>query len=120
MKIYFILFFDKDRKLLGIGLNGSTKWRLKKLSTTIYRPSNCAELLHFTIRRTTLCECSDFLGNYKTDKRKYTDNADSFFHLHSLISVSVSVLFRHRAASAGSGTRATCQGNRYGFHFYAV
>ncbi|EEB22926.1 hypothetical protein BACDOR_04574 [Phocaeicola dorei DSM 17855] len=63
------LFFVEDKKLLPICLNDSAEWRLRKLSVTIWRPCNCAELLRFASRRTTLCKCRDFLGIYKTSKR---------------------------------------------------
>lgn len=62
-----ILIFAADKKLLCICLNDSVEWRLRKLSVTIWQPYNCAELLRFASRRTTLCKYSVFLGNSKID-----------------------------------------------------
>lgn len=45
--------FAEDNKLLCIYLNDSVEQREGKLSVTIWRPCNCAELLRFASRRTT-------------------------------------------------------------------
>lgn len=61
------IIFSLDKKLLCICLNDSVELRERKLPVTIGRLRNCAELLRFASRRTTLCKCSNFLGNSKID-----------------------------------------------------
>ena len=74
---YFYIF-RKDKKM-HICLNDRVKQKIRKLSVTIQRSCNCVELLRFTTRRTTLCKCSEYPGNYKINNLNFVENADRIF-----------------------------------------